>query len=893
MENLTKSAGLVQGSSRNITGTELVEQLIDVVSPKTPGNSVSVGSSVDIYQLQDSTVQVQISASDDTTVDNDVEEIFLVKNESPSATDVQLVSSVIDQGSTSDFILVQPDSDLQVTKLSTNAIMNERIPARSEIFSSNSFEFVGNTPAGSKEYKCLLCNSLTSDIIQHRYAHSDQYPYLCDHKGCCKAYKRKRNLKYHVLTTHTAVNPVCRCSKCGKVFKSEYLLKKHINIICTDMRPFVCNICGKKFKTAQSKAYHETIHANTRPFKCSVCNKMLGSKAHLRRHEMDAHTENIYQCQCGKNFKSLRRYKEHYRAIHDPSNPYRCSYCQRNLKNEESLKKHQITHTYPYSCRICKKGFKLYIMCQIHEKSKHQIPHCELAEVNDHTCPICRKEFKTKLSLYSHLSIHSGDKPYNCVRCGTSFQTKQRLQSHNLNVHVDRRFSCGECDKKFKSRSHLKIHLESHDTSYSNRYQCDDCGIKFSSKSYLKIHKEKHVKGTVKAVTHICPYCKQLFPSIKNVKIHIKQEHPHMPGYDECAHECPICGQVFKQQKHLSGHLQNVHVEKHLPCPECPKRFKNTTHLKIHMASHIKPYQCLQCGSRFATEKYLTTHRAKHEKGFVAFTCPYCSKEFPSPGTVDAHIEQTHPMMPKIERNKESKEVLKYKTQNLLIFNCELCVAQFAAETKLTDHELKCHFDPQNRCRCKRCNVQFATLRTLKMHLFSVHGQGLQYCCGLCGRKFCQRVDLYKHEGVVHSKFHGVNSVDEIYGMQNVTNFFVCLVCKMVASDEDDLIKHERTHRNEEFSCTLCGFRLTDLDGFKRHLWSCAPLTCIYCKEKFISIEDYQDHIWRHESGEIISRCDVCGLLYSLTTSPCRHKGDIKSLNEKPFNKMLLSTFKN
>lgn len=47
-----------------------------------------------------------------------------------------------------------------------------------------------------------------------------------------------------------------------------------------------------------------------------------------------------------------------------------------------------------------------------------------------HVCPQCRKSFGQKSVLADHLTIHTGEKPFQCLDCGKRFGYKQLLISH-------------------------------------------------------------------------------------------------------------------------------------------------------------------------------------------------------------------------------------------------------------------------------------------------------------------------------------------------------------------------------------------------------------------------------------------------------------------------------
>ncbi|NXA83457.1 ZN142 protein, partial [Thryothorus ludovicianus] len=186
---------------------------------------------------------------------------------------------------------------------------------------------------------------------QHMKGHGGTRVYKCS--DCEYTTKNRQKITWHIRI-HTGEKPY-KCHLCKYACADPSRLKYHMRIH-KEERKYLCPDCGYKCKWVNQLKYHMTKHTGLKPYRCDECEYCTNRADALRVHKETRHQEaRSFICeQCGKAFKTRFLLKTHLKK-HSEEKPYVCNACGRAFRWAAGLRHHYLTHTneHPFFCRYC------------------------------------------------------------------------------------------------------------------------------------------------------------------------------------------------------------------------------------------------------------------------------------------------------------------------------------------------------------------------------------------------------------------------------------------------------------------------------------------------------------------------------------------------------------
>nr|AAK56118.1 zinc finger 142 [Mus musculus] len=226
--------------------------------------------------------------------------------------------------------------------------------------------------AGQPSLCCPFCDFACRHQLvldHHVKGHGGTRLYKCT--DCAYSTKNRQKITWH-SRIHTGEKPY-HCHLCAYACADPSRLKYHMRIH-KEERKYLCPECGYKCKWVNQLKYHMTKHTGLKPYQCPECEYCTNRADALRVHRETRHREaRAFMCeQCGKAFKTRFLLRTHLRK-HSEAKPYVCNVCHRAFRWAAGLRHHALTHTdrHPFFCRLCSYKAKQKFQVVKHVRRHH------------------------------------------------------------------------------------------------------------------------------------------------------------------------------------------------------------------------------------------------------------------------------------------------------------------------------------------------------------------------------------------------------------------------------------------------------------------------------------------------------------------------------------------
>ncbi|XP_054979138.1 zinc finger protein 142 isoform X1 [Sorex araneus] len=220
--------------------------------------------------------------------------------------------------------------------------------------------------------RCPFCDFACRHQLvldHHVKGHGGTRLYKCT--DCAYSTKNRQKITWH-SRIHTGEKPY-RCHLCPYACADPSRLKYHMRIH-KEERKYLCPDCGYKCKWVNQLKYHMTKHTGLKPYRCPECEYCTNRADALRVHQETRHRDaRAFMCeQCGKAFKTRFLLRTHLRK-HSEARPYVCNVCRRAFRWAAGLRHHALTHTdrHPFFCRLCSYKAKQKFQVVKHVRRHH------------------------------------------------------------------------------------------------------------------------------------------------------------------------------------------------------------------------------------------------------------------------------------------------------------------------------------------------------------------------------------------------------------------------------------------------------------------------------------------------------------------------------------------
>ena len=143
-----------------------------------------------------------------------------------------------------------------------------------------------------------------------------------------------------------------------------------------------------------------------------------------------------------------------------------------------------------------------------------------------------------------------------CLKCKFETTKEDELKLHNLRKHTDKEqleypINCHICEFKLERSQDFRVHMDIHDLKRTlfGHFECKDCNFLSNMIETMEVHFGKCFVDQL-----FCGLCEWRSDNLENLETHLKSCE---------VYECEECDRRFSLLKDVKIHIENEHGKKH------------------------------------------------------------------------------------------------------------------------------------------------------------------------------------------------------------------------------------------------------------------------------------------------------------------------------------------
>ncbi|XP_055632912.1 zinc finger protein 808-like [Toxorhynchites rutilus septentrionalis] len=877
----------------------------------------------------------------DLYVSNDEQPNILLRNESESFNNVddanhdnKIGGGYIQENTREDGNETNPESTADDSD--ADEIVNER--KHSEYVKAES---------SSSPKRCCKCKTRlenTEQVEQHSKIHIESKitdeqitkarPFECP--VCFKRYTRKRDLLHHQREMY--IEKKFQCDECDDDFLTEAQLVNHKKShdkdnIGNKIKLPKCCACYQQFESVDLLRKHaDEIHLpesqtstndHENKFSCDICHRRFKTKRTLLTHKSKPNRGVEYQCaQCGKILRYKRALSDHERFHHGNERPYVCSICTKAFAGKEALQRHMKVHSKEdrFKCEICNKGFKLKYYLK-----NHYITHNP--DYRPISCSLCSATFTRKISLKSHMKMHTGDRPYKCDICDASYPFSSDLKRHIMAHKGIKPYICNICGRGYPRPDYLRRHLASHGV---NTFCLVEIECVWKDWKYTRNNPGRNgsAMSLLQIVDQLCRICSKSSTKIISlneivdgrtlvemlrycvtVEVCEGDDLPFQCCVD-CKFDLVVAYNLVTRCKESDALFRSQLTDSKDALRLLSYASNNATNVSQLKTEFKTENECVYaepiCGlyvsndeptNKLVREESRSSLNFKNDDEIGVGCMQEDDREDDNESNLESNVDDSDvdgivyerklSEYVREESSSSPKRCCKCKTRLESIEQVEQH-SKIHIESRITDEQIiiarpfECpvcfkrytrkrallfhqrEMYIEKKFQCDECNDDFLTEAQLVNHKKSHDRDKMKLPkCCACYQQFESVELLRKHADEIHLPESQTSANDNV-------NKFICDICHRRFKSRRTLLIHKsRPNRAVEYQCAQCGKILRNKRALSDHE-QChqgeRPHVCSICTKTYAGLETYRKHMKLHSIEQDRFKCEVCGKGFKTST---------------------------